>query len=300
MKGLFCLDCERFASINCKQSGHRLTPNYDQEGDQVTTVCPTGETIKFRDLDPKYEGLKRVFKCKIIAVKNIETFDIYKIFICPECNAEFERYSDEFRDIPNTCICSKCDIKCYLDKTQTKTSNIREVLLQEFFEEAAEDKDGNINPRTEEAVAVGDLVYRVFPGQDVVIEGIFRSVKPKTTSKTNKILIDIIRIRPVEEQQEIKPTPEEIEMFKLIPRNLIIKSFAPEIWGMTNEKLGLLLGIIGGTEVDDLRGIINVLLVGDPSVAKSRLLTNARRLLRKSAKVSGRLTSAAGLVAGVD
>lgn len=302
-----CLDCGGeddavFATLDCKQKGHRLHTNYEYDDDKksITAFKSSGDIVKFRELDPKFEGQKKVVKCKIIAVNPIQTFDIYRVFVCAECQAEYERYSDEFRDIANKVQCIKCNLSCHIDKSQTKTANIRQVLLQEFFEEAAEDKDGNINPRSEEGVVTGDNVYRVFPGQDVVLEVVFRSVKDKATSKTNKILLDILRLRLAEEIKDTKPTEAEIEIFKRTPREKFIKSFAPEIWGMVNEKLALILGILGGNEVDDLRGIINVLMLGDPSMGKSRLLMFCKKVVRKSAKVSGRMTSAAGLVAGID
>ena len=59
--------------------------------------------------------------------------------------------------------------------------------------------------------------------------------------------------------------------------------FAPSIWGMDDVKKGILLQLFGGTNKSishggggggpRYRGDINVLLVGDPGVAKSQILS---------------------------
>jgi DNA replicative helicase MCM subunit Mcm2 (Cdc46/Mcm family) len=72
------------------------------------------------------------------------------------------------------------------------------------------------------------------------------------------------------------PTKEEVEKFKeMVNDNWIEKltdSFAPEIYGLKEEKEALILSLVSGSKIGDLRGDINTLLVGDPSTAKSRLL----------------------------
>ena len=81
---------------------------------------------------------------------------------------------------------------------------------------------------------------------------------------------------------------------------ILTDSFAPEIWGLQNEKEALILSLVSGEKIGDLRGDINTLLVGDPSTAKSRLLKYVLKITSKSAYALGRSTSAAGLVMGID
>ena len=63
-------------------------------------------------------------------------------------------------------------------------------------------------------------------------------------------------------------------------RNKIIESIAPFLYERNEEKLGLLLSIIGGVpkhkEPDPrLRGQIHMLMVGEPGTGKSQLLNFA-------------------------
>jgi DNA replication licensing factor MCM4 len=89
-------------------------------------------------------------------------------------------------------------------------------------------------------------------------------------------------------------------------------SVAPSIFGMTDEKKGILLQLFGGaskvgvgesadhnnaTGAARFRSAINVLLVGDPGTSKSQLLQSAHRLAPRGVYTSGRGSSAVGLTA---
>ncbi|GKT25667.1 DNA replication licensing factor MCM6 [Aduncisulcus paluster] len=84
----------------------------------------------------------------------------------------------------------------------------------------------------------------------------------------------------------------------------IIGSFCPHIFGYEKVKLGIILQMLGGVskvtpEGVPLRGDVNILLVGDPSVGKSKILKGAVDLLPRSVFTAGKSSSAAGLTASV-
>jgi DNA replication licensing factor MCM7 len=80
-------------------------------------------------------------------------------------------------------------------------------------------------------------------------------------------------------------------------------SIAPEIFGMVDVKKSLLLALVGGVNKNasgmKIRGALNILLMGDPGVAKSQLLTYVDRLALRSQYTTGRGSSGVGLTAAV-
>jgi hypothetical protein len=84
----------------------------------------------------------------------------------------------------------------------------------------------------------------------------------------------------------------------------IVESVAPHISGHNAIKEGLLLQLLGGVhkttpEGINLRGDINVCVVGDPSTAKSQFLKYIVGMMPRAVYTSGKASSAAGLTASV-
>lgn len=81
-------------------------------------------------------------------------------------------------------------------------------------------------------------------------------------------------------------------------------SLFPAIFGQPEIKKALLLQLFGGIHKVtrnkiNIRGDINVLIVGDPSTAKSQFLKCVNKFVPRSVYTNGKTTSAAGLTASV-
>jgi DNA replication licensing factor MCM6 len=84
----------------------------------------------------------------------------------------------------------------------------------------------------------------------------------------------------------------------------LARSIAPSVHGHDEIKRGILLMLFGGVhkktpEGINLRGDINVCIVGDPSTSKSQFLKYVTNFLPRSVYTSGKASSAAGLTASV-
>lgn len=114
-----------------------------------------------------------------------------------------------------------------------------------------------------------------------------------------------------QEQQEIiaSMTEAEIEELKQMIHSEhiysdLVDSIAPAVWGHEVVKKGILLQLMGGVhkttiEGINLRGDINVCIVGDPSTSKSQFLKYVCGFLPRAVYTSGKASSAAGLTAAV-
>ena len=84
----------------------------------------------------------------------------------------------------------------------------------------------------------------------------------------------------------------------------LVNSLAPMVYGHEIVKKGLLLQLMGGVskvtpEGMQLRGDINICIVGDPSTSKSQFLKYITSFLPRAVYTSGKASSAAGLTAAV-
>ncbi|KAK4398179.1 DNA replication licensing factor MCM6 [Sesamum angolense] len=99
---------------------------------------------------------------------------------------------------------------------------------------------------------------------------------------------------------------DEIQRMRNTPDffNKLVDSIAPTVFGHQDIKRAILLMLMGGVhkfthEGINLRGDINVCVVGDPSCAKSQFLKYTSGLVPRSVYTSGKSSSAAGLTATV-
>ncbi|CAN4078542.1 unnamed protein product [Withania somnifera] len=117
------------------------------------------------------------------------------------------------------------------------------------------------------------------------------------------------RRRDADEDENPQLTAEELEDIQRMRKvpdffNKLVESIAPTVFGHSDIKRAILLMLLGGVhkfthEGINLRGDINVCIVGDPSCAKSQFLKYTAGLVPRSVYTSGKSSSAAGLTATV-
>lgn len=172
-------------------------------------------------------------------------------------------------------------------------------------------------PRSTEVLIEGDLCDACKPGDRVHISGIFRAIGGavstggngifKTFVVANHITLaggsggDVQHADAVHERDvgNIIEYGRKKDVFARMAR-----SIAPSICGHDYIKKALLLLLIGGKEQNlengtHLRGDINVMMVGDPSTAKSQLLRFILNTAPLAVSTTGRGSSGVGLTAAV-
>lgn len=121
-------------------------------------------------------------------------------------------------------------------------------------------------------------------------------------SKKNddEFVLDVIQIRCLDQKTDVQPTALEISTYKEMEQNKIVESLSPHVIHRTDIKLASLISLLSGGRDDGNRWDMSVLFVGDPSTGKSAILDKLKQLDKRSFKISGRSTSSAGMVMGVD
>lgn len=131
--------------------------------------------------------------------------------------------------------------------------------------------------------------------------------------KTENLFKGIMYITGIEKLKErinIQHTTQEEEIFKKLSKqpllyDKIYKSIAPGIYGNEDIKKAIACMLFGGSRkhLPDrtiLRGDINILLIGDPSTAKSQFLKFVQQTASIAVYTSGKGSSAAGLTASIN
>ncbi|ODV60703.1 MCM DNA helicase complex subunit MCM3 [Ascoidea rubescens DSM 1968] len=170
-------------------------------------------------------------------------------------------------------------------------------------------------PRSIEIILDDDLVDIVKPGDRVQIVGIYRTLGAGQNNISSfKTIIIANSIYPVHTRSSgvsaiQKITDHDVKNINKISKrknifNLISQSLAPSIYGHEYIKKAVLLLLMGGVEKNldngsHLRGDINILMVGDPSTAKSQILRFVLNTAPLAIATTGRGSSGVGLTAAV-
>ncbi|GAA6007918.1 hypothetical protein JCM10207_004924 [Rhodosporidiobolus poonsookiae] len=170
-------------------------------------------------------------------------------------------------------------------------------------------------PRSVEVVMEDDLVDRCKPGDRIQIVGVYRSLGGaaggsahfKTLIIANHIVLLSAKSGAGIAQQTL--SDHDIREIRKVSKrkdayDLLWKSLAPSIYGSDYIKQAILLLLLGGVEKNlpngtHLRGDINVLMVGDPSTAKSQMLRFVLNTAPLAIATTGRGSSGVGLTAAV-
>jgi DNA replication licensing factor MCM3 len=172
-------------------------------------------------------------------------------------------------------------------------------------------------PRSVDVILDDDLVDRVKPGDRIQLVGIYRSLGNRNAgagSSTFRTLILANNVILLSSKSgggiaQVAITDTDIRNINKISKNrrvfeLLSQSLAPSIYGHDYIKKAILLLLLGGQEKNlengtHLRGDINILMVGDPSTAKSQLLRFVLNTAPLAIATTGRGSSGVGLTAAV-
>lgn len=221
-------------------------------------------------------------------------------FSCAKCSYSMGPYAQPDGKPINVSKCPSCQSggPFNLDMEETIFQNYQKITLQES---PGSVPAGRV-PRQKEVVLLDDLIDSVSPGEEVEITGIYQHSFDSAVNYRQgfPVFTTIIKANYVDKKGDgtdsFKLTEEDVrEIIKLSKKpdiaDMVFKSIAPSIWGHENVKIGMALAMFGGQakemEKHRIRGDINVLVLGDPGVAKSQFLKYVENTAHRAVYTTG-------------
>jgi DNA replication licensing factor MCM7 len=261
---------------------------------------------------------------KLINVKGIvtRTSDVkphisVASFVCDVCgHEEFKTvggmtYLPLFECNSEVCKASHSRGNLHQQTRGSKFISFQEIRIQEPSDQVPM---GQV-PRSLKVFAYGHSTRSCSPGDLITISGVFLTMpylgfRAITAGLIHDTFLEAFKIsRDKKSYRESNLSTEMVEKLRTERNNreiysLLSKSIAPEIHGLEDVKKALLLLLVGGVskEMQDgmkIRGDINILLMGDPGVAKSQLLKHISTLAPRGIYTTGKGSSGVGLTAAV-
>ena len=195
-----------------------------------------------------------------------------------------------------------------LEYGHSKFRNNQTILLQEPPERTPL---GQL-PRSVEVILEGDLVDKVKPGDRIQVNGVFKTISTMATNTSGGVKTVLIGTNVQELNNDIQQnefTGEDLKRIRELSKqrnvfDVLANSIAPGIYGHQDIKRALVLQLLGGNETNledgtHLRGDINILMIGDPSTAKSQFLRYMLNIAPNAINTTGKGSTGVGLTAAV-
>jgi DNA replication licensing factor MCM7 len=285
---------------------------YNQEKPQYTNL---------REIKANSVGSFVQLKAIVVRISEVSPFIKCASYLCEVCGHEVYQIVNSKSFMPlsdcisETCKSGKSVGKLILNTRASKFIKFQEIKVQEPPEQVPV---GHV-PRSISIMCFGKNVNEATAGDLISIAGIFlpnvitgpgKSFKSRLIHDTYIESFKIVKLK-ASQKDNYKMTDKENKLIDNLKSNhsadlytSIAKSIAPDIYGLDDVKKAILLQLVGGeTKVTKdgmkIRGGINVLLMGDPGVAKSQLLKYVCNLSNRGVYTTGKGSSGVGLTAAV-
>ena len=236
-------------------------------------------------------------------------------FTCEKCGFVMGPFHQSTNEEVKPGSCPNCQSKgpFSLNTEGTVYRNYQKITLQES---PGKVPAGRL-PRTKEIILLHDLIDCARPGEEIDVTGVYEySFDAGLHAKQGfPVFATLLEANSVTKKGDAYAAfslsdddRTQINALSRDPRvgKRIIKSIAPSIYGHANIKTGIALALFGGQEKHvkgggkhRVRGDINMLLLGDPGMAKSQFLKYIEQTSERSVYTTGKGASAVGLTAAV-
>lgn len=294
----------------------------------LTRISNLKQKSRLRDLNP--QDINHLISIQGIIIRISDIYPEMKdaFFKCVSCGYKVQTPIDRGR-VTEPAVCQKCNSRHSYELVHNLSifTDKQFIKMQETPDTVPEGE----TPQNVNLIVYDDMVDGCKPGDKVEITGVYRA-QGLRASRNKRILksvfktyIDVVSISSthkekfyMQDEEEVAETGDEFNFSENELReirnlsenpnvyDLLVDALAPSIWENTEVKKGILCQLFGGTFKDfsknmrnKFRNDVNILLVGDPSTAKSQLLQFVHKIAPRGIYTSGKGSSAVGLTAYV-
>jgi replicative DNA helicase Mcm len=260
--------------------------------------------LPIRNMKSDYVGQTRAFEGIVRRVSEVKSKATVAVFECSFCTKRVSVPQGIDITYPEG-KCEWCERSVKWKVTSEGTfTDFQTVVVQEFPESII----GGDQPKSITTTLLGDLCSQVIPGNRITVVGTLKLKKVKSDAglifepymEGNSIIIND------ETYDDIKVTESDLSEIIALSKtpallDVLSSSIAPTIYGNEEVKQGITLQMFGGSpkqiENTRIRPDIHVLLIGDPSTAKSAIMKHVISIVPRGVFTLGYSASKAGLTA---
>ena len=266
------------------------------------------------------EGIRKEHINKIITVEGrVTSFgEVRPVlrtakFECPGCGTKItiqQNYRRNELDEPSYCSCGR---KNNFTLSERQEVNACRIQLEDLQERTDNPHSQRIKSIIFNGLCEPESIKQFTPGNEVEAIGILKRV-PKFKNKKQTLfsdwVLEIQSVQLIEKEIDISSfTKEELNEINNLSKDInenglepILPSFAPDVHGYEDIKGALILQLCNrrnNKKVYGSRNKSNILLIGDPGVAKSVMCNFAVDITPGARKAVGGGSSAVGITASV-
>jgi len=264
---------------------------------------PASKEIRIRKLRAEHIGKFIVVDGIVRRASEIRPEISEAVFQCPDCDNRITVIQSE-RSIKSPDACD-CGCKRGFKLLDQRMYDARWITVEEPHEITTGEQPSELMIFLKEDLTTPLMQNHTDPGNRIKLVGVLKSIPRRSkgaASKQFEIYLDANNVEPIEvgwEELTISPEDEKkiIELSKdpLIYKKLV-SSLAPTIFGREDIKLAIIFQMFGGephtlTDNTRVRSNIHILLVGDPSTAKSRMMKLASSMMPRGKYAGAGLTA---------
>jgi DNA replicative helicase MCM subunit Mcm2 (Cdc46/Mcm family) len=297
-----------------KKENNKQIPYDNIEARIAVNTAESKDTLKIRNVrHPKNINKLVTFDGIIISKSKVLDDVISFTFKCYSCGYLYRN------DKPRSCEeCDSRKIDIAIDECGIR--NYEVLTIQEHQKDMVL---GSNELDTIDVHVYGSMVGKFNAGNHVRVMGFPKVFSPKGDEKISRGyktgMLSISSLVTVVEAHNIAHMKTPYELLLLNPSkfvneqdekailnlrkkyndqellNILVNSFAPNIYGMQAIKEALLLQAIGGSKIEGERPNIHTLVIGDPGMAKSKLAYEYKKILLHAVLAVGFGSSGVGL-----